>query len=283
MQSWQVVVLAVATDEIDLASAALFELGTSGIQQEGADEAGTLRAYFSPCPPLEALHDALASYGVTAQRLHVESVPDTEVDWSENWKLHFQPQAVGDRFYICPPWAPDAPPGREAIVIHPGMAFGTGQHATTRGCLLLIEASLRDGLPAAAADIGTGSGILAIALAKLGVPRIHAVDTDPVARESTRENADRNGVAAALAIGSSVDDVPETCGLIVANLFADLLDELAGKLVARCAGSGTIVCSGMLESDVGRVAASFASHGWAAHRTFRESPWAAVAFTRDGS
>lgn len=280
MSNWYECRLVVAVDDEDPVTAALFEMGTTGVRcdVEGGD--AVLLAYFDGRPSEDALRQACREYGVSPSSFSVRPLSGDDVDWSENWKLHFSPRAVGDRFHVCPPWAPEAPSGRLALVINPAMAFGTGQHATTRGCMILLERACAEARIDIAADLGTGSGILAIALAKLGVPRVIAVDNDPQARESTAENAQLNGVPGAVEIGTDIADIAGPVDLFVANLFADLLVQLAAGIVARCRPGATIVCSGMLEHDGPRVLERFAELGWAPCATEVESPWFSVALQR---
>src|SRR5262249_37631428 len=115
--------------------------------------------------------------------------------WEMDWREHFQPVVAGRTLVVVPPWNRDAHGGRRRIVIHPGMAFGTGQHATTLSCLEAIE-QLATPPPRRALDVGTGTGVLAIAAAKLGVRDVLAVDTDPQAIAAARANVRRNGVGA---------------------------------------------------------------------------------------
>jgi ribosomal protein L11 methyltransferase len=277
VSNWYECRLVVAIDDEDPATAALFDLGTTGIRCDVEAGDAVLYACFDGLPSEAGIRNACSEYGVSPTAIAVRSLADEDVDWSENWKLHFSPRAVGERFYVCPPWAPDAPSGRLALVINPAMAFGTGQHATTRGCMILLERACAAARIDVAADLGTGSGILAIALAKLGVPRVIAVDNDPQARESTAENAQLNGVQGAVEIGADIADIQGLVDLFVANLFADLLVQLAAGIVARCSPEATIVCSGMLEHDGPRVVARFAELGWTPRSTQIESPWFSVA------
>lgn len=283
MESWYECRLVVAAEAEDAATAALFELGTNGVRCERDGDDALLLAAFRTAPAEAEVRQACAAFGVAVLDLAVQRLGDADVDWSENWKLHFQPRAVGERFHVCPPWAPEAPPGRIALVVNPGMAFGTGQHATTRGCLVLLERACAGGSVRTGADLGTGSGILAIAMAKLGVARVFAVDNDPEARASTRASVIDNDVAAAVVVGDDIEAIPSGIDLFVANLFADLLVALAEGIAGRCAPDATIVCSGMLEQDGPRVVARFAELGWAPAATQVESPWYSVALRRSAA
>ena len=277
---WYELTIVVADAAEELATAALFELETTGVRSESEGGRTTLFAYFTEAPTPEAVTLVCASHGVVPVAQSTRPLAPEDVDWSENWKLHFAPRAVGDSFFVCPPWSQEAPDGRLALVVNPAMAFGTGQHATTRGCMVLLERACRDGSIDTAADLGTGSGVLAIALAQLGVRRIYAVDNDPQARASTAENLLLNGIADQVTIGTNIDDIDAPIDLFVANLFADLLVELAPEIVRRCSPTATVVCSGMLEQDGSRVLTRFAELGWEPTSRQVESPWFSVSLRR---
>jgi ribosomal protein L11 methyltransferase len=156
------------------------------------------------------------------------------------------------------------------------MAFGTGLHPTTRLCLRLLEREPLDGRRLL--DLGCGSGILAIAAAKLGAASVLALDTDPVAVEVAAENVARNGVAAqvqALA-GSLPDDAPPPFDLIVANIIADVLIDLAPALAAALAPGGRLITSGIIESREDEVALALAAAGLHLHSRLREGEWVAL-------
>jgi len=201
-------------------------------------------------------------------------------DWAESWKLHFQPQAVGTRLYICPPWNCVAPAGRVSIVIDPGMAFGTGQHATTRSCLLLLERAMDDRGVTRALDVGTGSGVLAIALVKLGVLEVWAIDTDPMACTIAAANAVCNGVETCVHIRSSLDEVSGAFDLVTANLFANLLEEMAVRLVGLLRPGGVLICSGFLNADELRVRKTYEARGLRLVRRHEEQSWVTLTLQR---
>jgi ribosomal protein L11 methyltransferase len=165
-----------------------------------------------------------------------------EEDWLEAWKAQFTPLRIG-RFLIRPSWS-DAPASEDAIeiVLDPGMAFGTGLHPTTQQALEALST-----LPLEARsvlDIGTGSGILAIAAAKRGASPVVAVDTDALAVDAARENASRNGVAIPVGRGSAAD-VPGRFDVVIANIVSPVLQQIAPDLAARLATRGTLVVAGV--------------------------------------
>ena len=177
--------------------------------------------------------------------LRVRAVDDA--DWTETWKEHYVAQRIG-RVVIVPSWV-DEPigPDEVAIVLDPGMAFGTGLHPTTRACLELLQEL--GPMPPSVLDVGCGSGLLALAALRLGARRAVGVDTDPLAVAAARENAARNGLADSLDIreGTLPADPDERYRLVLANLVAAVLVDLAPRLAAHLAPGGTLVASGIIE------------------------------------
>ena len=180
----------------------LWELGAVGVVEEDAAGAATLRAFFPPGTDAAARAAALREYlgelaalAVPGAQARVEVAPLPDEPWADAWRAHFRPVPVGRRLLVCPPWElPSRPEERTVIVIEPGRAFGTGGHGSTRSCLGLLERVLANGRVPRAVDVGCGSGILAIAAAALGVPRVEAIDLDPDAVAATEANARRNAV-----------------------------------------------------------------------------------------
>jgi ribosomal protein L11 methyltransferase len=194
-------------------------------------------------------------------------------DWARRWREGIEPLAVGERLWICPSWKAAPPPGRVVVVVDPGMAFGTGHHASTRGCLVSLEAAVRRSRVHRALDVGTGSGILAIALAKLGVTEVVAVDTDPLALAVASENFERNSVAAGVRPTSSLDEVEGPFDLVLANLFTNLLVNLAPRLTALLGSRGLLICSGFLADDGAAVEQAYAALGLARTAHYAEQGW----------
>jgi ribosomal protein L11 methyltransferase len=258
--TWTEVTIDVPRRHGDAVANFLIDCGAPGLQCAEDGDTARLTAYFWSQPPLDDLRCYCADLGCPADRpggVEIDTRIIADEDWAQNWKLHSQPQLIGDRLYVCPSWAADTPAGRLRVVIDPGMAFGTGQHPTTRGCLRQIERLTAECPPARALDVGTGSGVLAIALAKLGVPEVWAVDTDTTACTVATENATVNDVATHVHIRSDLDDVPEAFDAIVANLYADALISLAPRFVADVRSAGTVIVSGLLLADEARVHAAY--------------------------
>ena len=207
-----------------------------------------------------------------------------ERNWNSSWRRFFSPQRVGKAFLVAPPWTklPHLH-GRELITIEPGMAFGTGTHATTRGCMEFIESvtqSLR-GQTITALDVGTGSGILAIALAKLGAARVWALDNDPIALKVAKENFLNNGVAQRVFLyRSSLNRLRRSFSVVVANLTADTIHGLAASLTKHVAPRGFLILSGILKPQAKEVFLSFSANGFRLLKQKREKEWVTLLLKR---
>jgi ribosomal protein L11 methyltransferase len=186
-----------------------------------------------------------------------------EQDWQNSWKRFIKPRRVGRSFWVTPPWL--EPPKfrrRQVITIEPGLAFGTGTHGTTRGCMECLElvADRLQGREFTGLDVGTGSGILAIALAKLGARKIWAIDSDPVALTVARENLRANGVATGFHLsGTKLTRIKKTFSVTVANLTAETIIEFAGALEKRVAQNGYLILSGILHQKSNAITRCFAA------------------------
>jgi len=210
----------------------------------------------------------------------------TDSGWAEKWKEHFRARKVGRRFVIKPSWEEILPvEGDVVLTVDPGQAFGTGTHETTRMCLRFIEDVFDrpPSPPRTVLDIGTGTGILGIAAARLGAERILAVDTDPVAVEVAEKNAGLNGVAGAFrSEGTSLAAIDGKFDLVLGNLIAEILIDLAGDLAARCVPGGHLVLSGILKEKTGWVVEEFARQGATLVEEATDGQWAALLLRREG-
>jgi ribosomal protein L11 methyltransferase len=266
-------------------AAGLFELGASGV--EVRDGEGTPMPGARLPPPGRALLVAwfpdrgAAEAARAAHGGALAEVPDE--DWSEGWKKDLRPLDVG-RVRVRPSWI-DAPPppGAAEVVLDPGMAFGTGSHPTTSLCLAALSDLLLARPGATVLDVGTGSGLLAIAARKLGAGRVAANDEDPVAVEVARENAERNGTALELT-GAPVEAIPGTFDVVVANILANVLVALAPALAAKLAPGGVLLLSGILAPQEEEVRGAYVAAGLAPapHRDRRDGEWSLVALGRPG-
>ncbi|MBW3577795.1 MAG: 50S ribosomal protein L11 methyltransferase [Actinobacteria bacterium] len=198
-----------------------------------------------------------------------EAEPDH--DWSQVWKAGLEPVEVG-RLVVAPSWTDPRP--SDAILIDPGMAFGTGHHATTRLCLAALQQLDLSG--ARVLDVGTGTGVLAIAAARLGAAHVVAVDTDPDAVAAARANAACNRVDVDVRWGTVEAATPGPFDVVVANLLTDVVIGLAGDLLAAAAPGGTLVVSGISVERANEVAACLAALGAGVAAVATEGGWVAI-------
>lgn len=199
-----------------------------------------------------------------------------EEDWANAWKEHYQVHRVGRRTVVRPPWQAYEPAAEDVVIeLDPGMAFGTGIHPSTKLAMLGLEDELRP--DDRVFDVGTGSGILAIAAVQLGARHVDAVDIEPVAVRSASENAARNRVGdrIALAVGSAGPDAPftGTYDLVLANIIARILIELAPHLARAVAPGGRLVLSGIIESREPAVMRAFEGEGLTIVRRMQMEDW----------
>ncbi|HYM56636.1 MAG TPA: 50S ribosomal protein L11 methyltransferase [Solirubrobacteraceae bacterium] len=261
----------VARAEAELVLAELLELAPGGLEERDVD-AGTVEYSIYGAPgELPALPELRAAAGAALVEVCTTEVPD---DWDERWKAWHRPVDVAwrlRRLRVRPPWEP--PLGGEAIdlVIDPGQAFGTGAHRTTWLCLqLLLELE-----PAGAlADWGSGSGVLAIAAARLGHAPVLAVDIEPASLDASRENAVANGVPEVEVRRHNLRREPAPWApTVTANLVRPLLLDVA-RLLERA--PERLIASGLLREEADEVAAAFAAHGLRERDRRFGGEWAAL-------
>jgi ribosomal protein L11 methyltransferase len=232
---------------------------------------------------LEFLPLLAESFGAGAGEF-VSASEITDFGWAEKWKEHFHPRKLGNRLVVAPSWEKYAgAPGEIVLTIDPGQAFGTGTHETTRLCLQLLEDAFEQPPgPGRVLDVGTGTGILGIAAAKLGASCVLGVDTDPKAVETAAENAKVNGVADRFASTyMPLSSLEGSYDLVVANILAEILIDLKKEIVSRCVPGGLLVLSGILTEKCGWVEEEFREEG--AHPVNRKTDgqWAAVLLRRE--
>jgi len=264
----------------------LWEQGAVGVVEEAtADRPSRLRAFFPVTAGTDVLTARIDAYLEALRALgfrvgpRARLAPVADADWTAAWREHFRPVAVGQALLVAPPWEIPASSGRLVLVIEPGRAFGTGHHGTTAGCLTLLEALVAAERPSRAIDLGTGSGILAIAAARLGVGRVLACDSDPDAVAATQTNAALNGVADRVRpiVGDAGTLAAEPAPLVLANLLAAAHRALAERYARLVAPNGMLVAGGLLDAEGDDVAGALADHGFRRETTCRLEGWTSLA------
>ena len=244
--------------------------------ERGAREHETLEAVRARLEQLRAQGGDLGTL-----RLEVSGVKDE--DWSENWKKYYKPFRIGARLVVRPTWEAYEPaPGDLVIELDPGMAFGTGTHETTNMCMQLLEKHLKSGMRVM--DVGTGSGILAIAAALLGAEQVLAIDIDPAAVKVARENAALNHVEGRVRAveGDLCKSEAMPCDLAVANIVADAIRMLAAPLTRHLEKGGLLICSGIIREREQDVLDAALAAGYAVADRLEKGEWVALAL-RNGA
>lgn len=257
---------------------------------EETHETSTLKAYLPEIPSTTSLSDlrttisqALESTSPgTTFEVATRSVP--EEDWATSWQQYWHVQRIGERLVVRPSWESYEPlPDDVVITLDPKQAFGTGTHATTRLCMRILERVAKRGPLGKVYDVGTGSGILAIAALKLGAPEAVAVDTDPVAIAAAEENAEINAVSDRMTslVGSS-DAWRGEAPLVFANILAEVIMQLALELFRHTAPGGTLIASGIIVRKADAVERELKSVGFQIVSREEEGEWAGIEARRPG-
>ncbi len=262
----------VRREDADVVLAELLALSPSGVEEADLDGGLVEYAVYGAPGELPDLPDLRAAAGGALVDVVTTEIAD---DWAERWRAFHQPVEIGGTLYVRPPWEPAAAPerGLHDLVIDPGQAFGTGAHHTTRLCLeVLAELEPHGG----AVDLGCGSGVLAIAAAKLGWSPVHGVDHEVESVRATLDNAQANGVAVTAERFDLVRGGPApSAELVLANLLRPLL-----LCVARAGFAGgppqTLIASGLLAHEADEIAAAFAAHGLMETDRRQSGEWAVL-------
>ena len=231
----------------------------------------------NPTEEKQYLEAMLGRSGIES-RIEINLVDDA--DWSENWKKYFKQINIGNRLSVCPSWEePKYEDGREVIMLDPGAAFGTGAHATTRLCMELLESRCESGYRML--DVGCGSGILAIAAAKLGAEECFGVDIDPIAVKVATENAEENKVAQSIRFEvGSIEAADGEYDVMCANIVADVIIMLAGDMAAHLKAGASVICSGIIEGRQDEVEKALIEAGLTIEEHIVKENWHAIAAKR---
>lgn len=307
-KTWAQVSYAVPDEMVDDFSEFLLEFSPDGVVTENltldtfsvesleVPPTRTVTAFF---PADDTLEETMSRVGIFLEKISAEYpgfIPGEpivayikEEDWSSNWKTHFKPVRIGKRLVVKPTWE-DYPHSPDDIILEldPGMAFGTGSHATTRLCMEVLEKIFfREGsysdagpdFPGRVLDVGTGSGILAVTAAKLGAKHITAIDIDPQAVTVATDNILMNGCENYV----SVSDTPLAAvegeyDIVVANILAEELVKMSGELISKLRAGGFLILSGILTEKEEIVLHGFSGSGITFRETTRDAEWSCLAY-----
>ena len=277
---WLELAVEVPREAEEAAADILRRFAPRGVAIEAAGECVVVRAWLPDGAGIarqrRAVRRALASLPSTVRTRWLR-----EEDWAEAWKAFFPVLRVSRRLVICPAWRSYRARASEAVIrLDPGMAFGTGQHPTTLMCLRALEETVQPG--ADVLDLGTGSGVLAVAAARLGATSVLALDADPQAVRAARDNARLNGLEAIVrveegtlegALGPSTTLRTGPFDVIAANISPSAIVELAGAMAAALKPDGVVIAGGFSEERVADVAAALRAAGLTVERTLSDGDW----------
>jgi ribosomal protein L11 methyltransferase len=264
---WTTVRVRPAPGGEDAVAAALFEAGSQGVQFDG----GTVVTHFPPGTDLERVRDAVRRADSGAD-LHAS--PADTTDWTEAWKQLIRRHELG-ALTVTPPWLAEGTDPARTVVIDPGMAFGTGEHPTTRGVVRLLPLVVRP--DAFVADLGAGSAVLSIAAVKLGAGRAVAIELDPEAIGNAEENVARNGVAGRVQVieGDAALILPLVApvDVVLANIISSVLKGLLPTIADALPPGGPAILSGILVEERAAMLDALAAGGWRLEAEDVEEVW----------
>jgi ribosomal protein L11 methyltransferase len=258
----------------DAVMSALFDSGAQGVQELG----DTLITHV---PDQEIANAIVCAVLAIGNDVRAETEPLPAVDWSEQWKRGIRAQELG-ALAVVPPWLADGRDAARTIVIEPAMAFGTGEHATTRGVIRLMQRVIRGGEHVA--DLGAGSAVLSIAAAKLGAVNVAAIEIDPDAIGNAEENVRRNGVSDRVRVieGDAATLLPLVAPvqLVLANIISSVLTELLPSVSHALVDDGRAILSGILVAERGEMLHVLAAQGWRIVDEDSEDAWWSTTIAR---
>jgi len=269
---WLELAVEVPREAEEAAADILRRYAPRGVAIEPAGRCVVVKAYLPDSGGIarqrRAVRRALASLPATIRTRWLR-----EEDWAEAWKAFFPVLHISQRLVICPTWRRYRARAVEAVIrLDPGMAFGTGQHPTTLMCLRALEETVQPG--ADVLDLGTGSGILALAAARLGAASVLALDTDPQAVQAARKNVRLNDLGAVVRVEEgTLDDAPSPFDIIAANISAPVIIELAGAMAAALRPGGVLIVGGFIEERAAPVAVALTAAGLSVQRTLSDGDW----------
>ena len=225
---------------------------------------------------MEALGQMELGIEMGTLRLEIETVH--EQDWSENWKKYYKPFHAGERLVVKPSWEPYQAQENDLVIeMDPGMAFGTGTHETTGMCMQMLEKYVQPGMTCI--DLGTGTGILAIAAAKLGAKDVLAIDLDETAVKVAKENIAHNGLENTIRAkaGDLFKETSESADVVVANIIADVICGLCAPARAHIREGGVFICSGIIREREQDVQDALVKAGYTVENRIEKGEWVCLA------
>ncbi len=294
-KKWHKVIITAPADRAEIISAFLASIPVDGVEQlapppgEPIPVIDTITAYLADTPELG---DQINTIQIFIKQLNkqlpeskqclCDTEPIQEQDWNSNWKKHFKPFKLTDQIIIKPSWEPyTAKSGELIIEMDPGMAFGTGLHASTKLALLLIEQLFENHPPNKILDVGTGTGILGMSCALFGAKNILGLDNDPDARAAARNNIAQNNTEAFLISDDPLHEIDGQFDLVIANITCDILLHLAPELANHVTAGGNLILSGILagkqEQDIKDI---FIKDKFTLTETKKMDEWVGLHFKR---
>jgi len=279
---WAEITVHAPCESVEAVTAILLQNGCHGVA-----ETGTTYKKLVGIIPMDANFSdnftLIKSQLLTLPEFELPAVSEPEIkitvesDWANEWKKYFKPMEIGERLIVKPTWEELPETNNKVIVeIDPGQAFGTGGHQTTRLCLAGLDRYVEPGM--LVADIGTGSGILAIAAAKLGAAKVHATDIDSLPRKIARENVKLNHLEGTVII-HEMDEFPVAavdCDLVVANIIAMTIIELTPDIYGMIIPGGLFISSGIVDERCDEVCTALTEHGFTILEIMEEEIWRAI-------
>ncbi|MDD6699223.1 MAG: 50S ribosomal protein L11 methyltransferase [Veillonellaceae bacterium] len=300
---WAEVSIQAAEEETDLVASCFYDVGATGVviedsetesdEQELSGAGRALRVMVKAYLPVDdELDGRIAAFRAGIERLAetdgfdaaacpISSRIVQDSDWENNWKAYFHTQRVGQHIVIQPTWEEYTPLAGDVVLrLDPESAFGTGTHPTTAMCLRALEQMVRGG--ETVFDVGTGSGVLAIAAAKLGAKRVVAKDYARPSAEVAAKNVAENGVQDTVTTGVSdlLAAFDGQADLVVANIIADIIIRLFDELGAHLAPGGRLLVSGIIDERVKDVTEAAVAHGYVIEDMYTDAGWAAMVLRR---
>jgi ribosomal protein L11 methyltransferase len=251
----------------------LFESGAQAIQDIDSE----LVAHFPPDSPIDVIRERVAGADSTAA---IEVARSAPIDW-ESWRPSVSAHTIGS-ITVMPPWLAADPRSQSVVVVDPAMAFGTGEHATTRGCLQLLQVAAPRGKKVA--DVGSGSAVIAIAAAKLGATSVVAIEIDPDAISNAEENIAVNGVSDRVTIvegdAGTLLLLVRPFDIVVANILYGVIRDLFDRIADSLSPSGTAILSGILDEESATMREFLAERGWIIESENIEDRWWSILIAR---